>query len=185
MDVENLIVDSSWVELTSSSSQECRVWRAGTRVLVYSNLRNSTFSHFAFLPLLFLCLLFEGTRESACSPILISRTSISVFFLPFPFLCIYYFSIFWQTLLSGSRLLVYFYFQTYIFAFWNFPFLVSTFLFVFSCNILWQVYDMRVKYSTVICFFLLFIFSDKSVENSKLEPSTFRTFISCRSTLKC
>ena len=168
------------------------MWRAGTRVLVYSNLRNSTFSHFAFLRPLFLSLLFEGTRESACSPTLIFRTSTYVYFLPFSSLCFYYFFLFfWQTLLSGIRLLIYFYFQTCILHFVTFRILVSTFLFVFSCNILWQVYDVRVKYSTtVICFFLLFIFSDKSVENSKLEPSTFTTLhklqkhfemLSCRS----
>ena len=135
------------------------MWRAGTRVLVYSNLRNSTFLHFPFLRILFLSLLFfRHWREC-----LLTHSNLQNFyfclFLPFPFLCIYYFFYFWQKLLSGSRLLVYFYFQIYIFAFWNFPFLVSTFLFVFSCNILWQVYDVRVKYSTVICFFLLFIFS--------------------------
>ena len=112
MDVENLIVDSSWVELTSSSSQECRVWRAGTRVLVYSNLRNSTFSHFAFLRLLFLSLLFLGTKESACTPPLIFRTSTSAYFYHFLLFVATLFLFFWQTLLSGSRLLIHFYFQT-------------------------------------------------------------------------
>ena len=77
------------------------------------------------------CLLFEGTRESACSPTLISRASTSVYFLPVSYLCFYYFSIFfgkacclavdcWST----------FIFKRLHFCILEVAFLISTFLFV-------------------------------------------------------
>ena len=79
----------------------------------------------------------------------------------------------------------------YIFAFWNFPHFNFYFSVCFSCNILWQVHDVRVKYSTtVICFFFFLSSPTISVKNSKLEPSTSTTLhklqkhfemLSCRS----